>query len=175
MPKNTPIPVVTLISNETIERKIYFIRGKKVMLDRDLALLYGVTTGYLNRAVKRHLDRFPSDFMFELTKNEYENLICQIGISSWGGTRKNPRAFTDYGILMLSSVLSSPRAVYVNIQIMRTFARLRDLLASHKDLQKKIDEMEKKYDSQFKVVFDTIREFLKTPEKPKRQIGFHAH
>ena len=173
MPKNA-ISVHSFVSNEIIERRIYLIRGKKVMLDRDLASLYGVSTGYLNRAVKRHLDRFPADFMFQLGKKEFENLICQIGTSSWGGTRKSPRAFTDYGILMLSSVVNSSRAIHVNIQIMRTFSRLRKLIATHRDLQKKIEEMEKKYDSQFKVVFDTIREFLKIPEKPKRQIGFHA-
>lgn len=145
------------------------------MFDRDLAALYGVSTGYLNRTVKRHVDRFPLDFMFQLSQKEFKNLICQFGTSSWGGTRKSPRAFTDYGILMLSSVLNSKRAVQVNIQIMRTFTRLRELLASHKNLQRKIEEMEKKYNSQFQVVFETIKEILNPPvKKQKKFIGFHA-
>ena len=144
------------------------------MFDRDLASLYGVTTSYLNRQVKRHLNRFPSDFMFQLNTKEFKNLMCQFGTSSWGGTRKKPRAFTDYGILMLSSVLDSERAVRVNIQIMRTFTRLRELLLRHRNLEKKIEEMEKKYDVQFKVVFDAVREILEPRNaKPKKPIGFH--
>lgn len=175
MLKNTPIEVSTFLAHETIERKIYYLRGMKIMFDRDLANLYGVTTSYLNRQVKRHADRFPSDFMFELNSMEFKNLICQFGTSSWGGTRKRPRAFTDYGILMLSSALNSKRAIQVNIQIMRTFKKLREVVLHHKDLQKKIEAMERKYDSQFKVVFDAIREILepKNP-KPKKSIGFHA-
>lgn len=175
MPKNEISEVTTVLSHEIIERKIYLVRGKKVMFDRDLATLYGVTTSYLNRQVKRHLSRFPDDFMLQLTDKEFKNLICQFGTSSWGGTRKKPRAFTDYGILMLSSVLNSERAIQVNIQIMRTFARMKELISHHKNLQKKIDEMEKKYDSQFKAVFDAIREILEPPKtKLKKPIGFHV-
>ena len=175
MSKTKPIEVTTFLAQETIERKIYYFRGMKIMFDRDLANLYGVTTSYLNRQVKRHAERFPSDFMFELNSAEFKNLICQFGTSSWGGTRKRPRAFTDYGILMLSSALNSKRAIQVNIQIMRTFRKLREVVLHHKDLHKKIEEMEKKYDSQFKVVFDAIREILEPRNiKPKKPIGFHT-
>ena len=175
MSKNNSIEVSTFLSHEIIERKIYLIQGKKVMFDRDLAALYGVTTGNLNKAVTRNLDRFPADFMFQLTPKEFKNLIFHFGTSSWGGTRKRPRAFTDYGILMLSSVLNSKRAVHVNIQIMRTFMRLRELLASHKNLQRKIEEMEKKYDSQFQIVFEAIKEIMTPPPaKQKKPIGFHV-
>ncbi|MBI4353169.1 MAG: ORF6N domain-containing protein [Candidatus Omnitrophica bacterium] len=175
MSKNTPIEVATFLAHETVERKIYYLRGMKIMFDKDLAALYGVQTRNLNKAVTRNPDRFPPDFMFQLSESEFENLMFQFGTSSWGGTRKRPWAFTDYGILMLSSVLNSKRAIQVNIQIMRTFRKLREILFHHKDLQKKIEEMEKKYDSQFKVVFDAIREILepKNP-KPKKPIGFHT-
>ena len=175
MSKNRSIEVSTFISHETIERKIYIIRGKKVMFDRDLASLYGVTTGNLNKAVARNLERFPEDFMFQLNPQEFKNLIFHFGTSSWGGTRKRPRVFTDYGILMLSSVLNSKRAVQVNIQIMRTFTKLREFILSHKDLQKKIEQLEQKYDAQFSSVFQTLRE-LEEPIKRKRArtIGFHS-
>jgi len=165
-----------LIPTERIETCILLLRGQKVMLDVDLAKLYGVTTFNLNKAVKRNLDRFPEDFMFQLNYQEVRNLIFQIGISSWGGTRKLPRAFTEQGVAMLSSVLKSKRAVQVNIEIMRAFVKLRELLASHKDLALKLAEMEKKYDSQFKVVFDAIRELMTPidpPPKPRR-IGFRT-
>jgi hypothetical protein len=142
------------------------------MLDRDLAALYQVPTGDLNRAVVRNLDRFPQDFMFQLTRAEFNNLIFQFGRSSWGGTRKLPRAFTEQGVAMLSSVLKSKRAVQVNIEIMRTFARLRLLLATHVDLARKLDALENKYDSQFKVVFDAIRQLMVPAEPKKRKIGF---
>jgi len=175
MNKTTPIEVTTFLSHDIIERKIYLIRKRKIMFDRDLAALYGVSTSYLNRQVKRNLDRFPADFMFQLDKREFKNLMCQIGTSSWGGSRKLPRAFTDYGILMLSSVINSQRAVHVNIEIMRTFARLRQLLSSHKVLRRKIDEMEKKYDKQFQVVFEAIKRLLEPPTAAqKKPIGFHA-
>ena len=174
MSKNTQIAVTTFLSHEIIERKIYVIRGKKVMFDRDLSALYGVSTSYLNRQVKRHLDRFPSDFMFQLSQKEFKNLMCHFGTSSWGGSRKKPRAFSDYGILMLSSVLNSPRAIHVNIQIMRAFMRLREFILTHKDLQKKMEDMEKRYDAQFKSVFDTIREIIAPKIKPKKPIGFHV-
>jgi hypothetical protein len=142
------------------------------MLDRDLAALYGVTTGNLNRAVKRNLDRFPEDFMFQLTNQDVKNLIFQFGISRWGGTRKLPSTFTENGVAMLSSILNSKRAIQVNIQIMRTFTRLREIMASHKDLARRLDNLEKKYDSQFKVVFDALRALMSPPSKPKRKIGF---
>lgn len=163
-----------IIPQEIIEGKILFIRGKKVMLDRDLAQLYGVTTGNLNKAVNRNIERFPEDFMSQLTDEEFKNLKFQFGISSWGGTRKLPRIFTENGVAMLSSVLNSQRAIHVNIQIMRTFTRLREMLMTHKDLKQKIEEMEKKYDYQFKIVFDAIKQLLEPPEKPKKRIGFLA-
>lgn len=164
-----------LILQEAIEQKIFMIRGQKVMLDRDLAKLYGIATGNLNKAVSRNLDRFPEDFMFQLTNEEFKNLMFHFGTSSWGGTRKMPRVFTEHGILMLSSVLNSKRAVQVNIQIMRTFIRLRKILESHKGLLKKIEDMERKYDGQFKIVFEAIRQLTlpRISERPKPQIGFH--
>ena len=164
-----------LIPTERIEQAIFLIRGQKVMLDVDLAKLYGVTTFNLNKAVKRNLDRFPDDFMFQLNYQEVRNLIFQFGISSWGGTRKLPRAFTEQGVAMLSSVLKSKRAVQVNIEIMRAFVKLREMIASNKDLAKRLDELEGKYDSQFKVVFDAIRELMTPIEPPpKPRIGFRT-
>jgi hypothetical protein len=153
------------------------IRGKKVMLDRDLAFLYGTETRILNQAVKRNILRFPDDFMFQITENEAKNWISQIVISNKEkmGLRKRPLAFTEYGILMLSSVLNSKKAIQVNIQIMRTFTQLRRMLLTNNDLRKKIAEMETKYDHQFKIVFDAIRQLLTPSEKPKRRIGFHPH
>ncbi len=161
-----------LVPQEIIESKILLLRGKKVMLDRDLAVLYEVETRGLNKAVKRNIDRFPEDFMFQLTNDEFDNLKFHFGTSSWGGTRKLPYAFTENGVAMLSSVLNSQRAIQVNIQIMRTFTRLREILLSHKDLQKKIEDMEKKYDAQFKVVFDAIKQLMIPPEPKKKKIGF---
>ncbi len=145
------------------------------MFDKDLAALYDVETRILNRNVLRNSDRFPEDFMFQLSEQEFKNLISQFGTSSWGGLRKRPRVFTEHGILMLSSVLNSKRAIQVNIQIMRTFTKLKEYILNHKDLQKKIEELERKYDSQFKVVFETIKE-IEEPlkQKRKRTIGFHA-
>ncbi|MFZ3065306.1 MAG: ORF6N domain-containing protein [Nitrospirota bacterium] len=164
----------SLIPQQIIENKILFIRGKKVMLDRDLAMLYGVETRVLNQAVRRNKNRFPEDFMFQLTKEEMMNWKSQIVISNKDkmGLRKRPSAFTENGVAMLSSVLSSERAITVNIQIMRTFTKLREILATHKDLAQKLEEMEKKYDAQFKVVFDTIRQLMIPPETKKRKIGF---
>lgn len=153
---------------ERIENKILLIRGKKVMMDNDLAKLYGVTTGNLNKAVSRNLDRFPDDFMFQLSKAEFQNLMFQIGISSWGGTRKFPRAFTEQGVAMLSSVLRSKRAIQVNIQIMRVFTKLREVLATHKDLQRKIEG----HDDQIKYIFKILKQMLTPHETPKRKIGF---
>jgi hypothetical protein len=162
-----PVPV------ELIERRIFLIRGHKVMIDADLADLYQVTTGNLNLAVKRNLDRFPEDFMFHLTMKEFEVLRLQFAISNRGGRRYLPYTFTEQGVAMLSSVLTSKRAVQVNIAIVRTFARLREMLATHKDLARKLNEMEKKYDRQFKVVFDAIRDFMSPASSShKRRIGF---
>lgn len=147
---------------------------RKVMLDSDLAELYEVKTGMLTRAVKRNIDRFPEDFMFQLTKEEFDILRCQFGTSSrWGGRRYPPYAFTEQGVAMLSSVLRSPRAVRVNIEIMRAFVRLRQLIGSHEQLARKLASLERKYDQQFKVVFDAIRELM-APSEPKksRRIGF---
>jgi hypothetical protein len=167
-----------LIPQEIIQNKILFFRGTKVMLDSDLARLYGVPTFRLNESVKRNRTRFPKDFMFQLTRKEFRILISQFAISSWGGRRKRPYAFTEHGILMLSSVLNSERAVEVNIQIMRTFAKLRQLMLKHADLRKKIQEMEKKYDGQFQIVFKAIKELLESPPppapKPTGPIGFHV-
>jgi len=156
----------SLIPAELLEQKIMFIRGHKVMLDMDLAVLYGVGTRDLNKAVSRNLERFPDDFMFRLNKKEFGNLMFQFGTSSWGGTRKMPHAFTEHGILMLSSVLKSSRAVQVNIQIMRAFVKLRELLNTHKELARKLEELEKKYDAQFKSVFDAIRMLMTPPPDP---------
>jgi len=164
-----------LIPVKRIERCILVIRRHRVLLDGDLARLYGVSTGNLNKAVTRNLDRFPADFMFSLTRKEFQDLKFHFGTSSWGGTRKLPRAFTEQGVAMLSSVLRSPRAVHVNIEIMRTFVRLRQILASHTDLARRLDELEGKYDAQFRVVFDAIRELMAPPPEPKRKrIGFHS-
>ncbi|MFH0772384.1 MAG: ORF6N domain-containing protein [Candidatus Omnitrophota bacterium] len=163
------------IPQEMVEGKIFVIRSHKVMFDKDLADLYGIETRNLNKAVARNIDRFPEDFMFQLTMGEVKNLMFQNGTSSWGGTRKMPRVFTEHGILMLSSVLNSKRAVQVNIQIMRTFIKLRRIVESHKELLNKIEVMEKKYDHQFRVIFEAIKEIIAPlPEKPKRQIGFRA-
>ena len=162
-----------LVPPERIERSILLIRGHKVILDADLAALYGVETKQLIRAVKRNLPRFPDDFMFQLNGEEFENLRFHFGTSSqWGGRRYAPYAFTEQGVAMLSSVLHSRRAIQVNIEIMRAFVRLRRILASHADLARQLDSLEKKYDTQFRVVFDAIRELMKPPEKKKRPIGF---
>jgi len=163
-----------IVPQEVIETKIIFIKGKKVMLDKDLAQLYGVETKALNRAVKRNIDRFPDDFMFQLKKEEYDELLrCQIGTLKKGQHSKYlPYAFTENGVAMLSSVLNSERAIKVNIQIMRTFTRFREMLMTHKDLKEKIEAMEKKYDYQFKIVFDAIKQLLEPPEKTKKKIGF---
>jgi len=163
-----------IVPQEITERKVYLIRGKKVMLDRDLAQLYEVPTAQLTRQVRRHQERFPDDFLIQLNQEELRNLKCQFGTSSWGGTRKPPFVFTEQGIAMLSGVLHSPRTIQVNIQIMRAFVKLREMLASHKDLALKLEELEKKYDAQFKVVFDAIRRLMAPPETPKRRIGFHV-
>ncbi len=142
------------------------------MLDFDLATLYGVETGALKRAVKRNLGRFPGDFMFVLSTQEVDNLRCQFGISRWGGTRYRPYAFTEQGVAMLSSVLRSERAVKVNIEIMRAFVRLRAMLSSHEDLARKLAALEKKYDAQFRAVFEAIRQLMMPSQPRRRPIGF---
>lgn len=166
----------SLIPAERIERSILLIRGHKVLLDRDLAELYGVKAIALRQQVRRNLARFPDDFMIQLTAEEAEALVSQNVIPSrrsLGGFL--PYAFTQEGVAMLSSVLRSERAVLVNIEIMRAFVRLRELLASHVELARRLDALEKKYDAQFRVVFDAIREFMAPPPAPpRRRIGFHA-
>ena len=172
-----------IISVADIESRIFLIRGQKVMLDADLAVLYGVETFNLNKAVKRNVDRFPEDFMFQLTKGELgekgceeaDSLRFQIGMSKTsgrGGRRYLPHAFTEQGVAMLSSVLNSKRAVHVNIAIMRAFVKLREMIASHKDLARRLDDLEMKYDQQFRIVFDAIRELMTPPAKPRRKIGY---
>lgn len=161
------------IPAERIERRILLIRGQKVMLSPDLAELYEVAPRVLNQAVKRNLDRFPEDFMFQLTPAEYADLKSQFVTSSWGGARRAaPYAFTEQGVAMLSSVLNSQRAVQVNIAVMRAFVKLREMLASHRDLSRRLELMERKYDAHFKAVFDAIRELMRPPEKTKHKIGF---
>ena len=158
---------------ERIAQSILLIRNQKVMLDADLAALYGVDTRVLIQAVKRNIDRFPADFMIQLTKQEFDDLRSQIVTSSWGGRRYPPYAFTEQGVSMLSSVLRSKRAIQVNIEIMRAFVQLRRILASRADLARKRSALEKKYDAQSKVVFDAIRGLMAPPEpKKKREIGF---
>jgi len=164
------------IPEKIIQRKIFIVRNKKVMLDRDLAQLYDVPTKSLNLAVKRNLTRFPNDFMFQLTPEETTSLRFQFETSKKGrgGRRYLPYVFTQEGVAMLSSILNSERAIHVNIQIMRAFVKLREMMTSHTELRNKIEQMEKKYDDQFKIVFDAIKRLLEPPEKPKRAIGFHA-
>lgn len=167
--------MVELIPVAQIENRILFLRGYKVMLDRDLANLYGVPTKALNQAVRRNRDRFPPDFMFELTWEEIEALQSRsqiVTLKKGKNIKYLPLVFTEHGVAMLSSVLKSPRAVHVNIEIMRAFARLRSILSSHKDLSEKLAQLEKKYDSQFKVVFDTIRQLMAPPATHNRKIGF---
>jgi len=158
-----------------IENRILFLRGHKVMLDRDLAELYGVATKALNQAVRRNRDRFPPDFMFELTWDEIEMLESRsqiVTLKKGKNIKYLPLVFTEHGVAMLSSVLRSSRAIHVNIEIMRAFARLRSILSSHRDLAGKLAELEKKYDANFKVVFDAIRQLMTPPEKPRCKIGF---
>lgn len=162
-----------LETRERIEQRIYLLRGEKVILSTDLARLYQVAPRALVQAVKRNAERFPDDFMFQLTPEEFRNLKSQIVTSRWGGLRRaTPYAFTEQGVAMLSSVLRSSRAVRVNIEIMRTFVHLRRLLASNEDLARKLTALETKYDAQFKVVFDAIRELMLPPEPKRRPIGF---
>jgi flagellar capping protein FliD len=155
-----------------ISSRICWLRGQKVMLDFDIAALYGIETKMLKRQVKRNMTRFPADFMFELTPEEWENLRCQFGTSRWGGIRYAPFAFTEQGVAMLSSVVSSDKAIAVNIAIMRVFVQMRRLLEQHADLQQKLEKLEQRYDEQFAVVFEAIRQLMQ-PEMPERRpIGY---
>jgi ORF6N domain-containing protein len=167
-----------IIPIERVVQSIRWIRGQKVLLDSHLATLYGVTTGNLNKAVKRNADRFPSDFMFQLKSEELANLKFQFGISSWGGRRRSrPYVFTEQGIAMLSSVLNSERAIKVNIAIMRAFVKLRQLIDTNRELARKFSELERrvgKHDQEIATVLEAIRQLMTPPEKPRREIGFHV-
>jgi len=166
-----------VIPTERIARAILVIRREKVMLDSDLAALYGVTTGNLNKAVKRNAECFPTDFMFQLDAEEVANLKFQFGISSWGGRRRLPYAFTEQGVAMLSSVLNSERAVKVNIAIMRAFVKLRQTLESNRELAEKFSELERRvgvHDDEIAAILEAIRQLMAPPEKPRREIGFHV-
>jgi hypothetical protein len=165
-----------IVPTALIHQKIFFVRGTRVMLDADLARLYGVATKSLNKAVKRNANRFPGDFMFQLSPKEMQSLRFQAGTSKAGrgGRRYVPYVFTEQGVAMLSSVLRSSRAVQVNVAIMRTFVRLREMLTTHEELRRRIDALEKRYDARFQAVFDTIRQMLETPIPAKKPIGFHA-
>ncbi len=166
-------PSKAIVPKARIEQAILLIRGEKVMLDADLAALYDVETGMLTRAVRRNIERFPEDFMFQLSGEEFANLRSQSVTSSrWGGRRFPPYAFTEQGVAMLSSVLRSKRAVQVNIEIVRAFVKLRRLLISHEGLARKLAALERRYDEQFKAVFDAIRQLMIPPEPKRKQIGF---
>jgi hypothetical protein len=163
-----------LLPIELIEKKILIIRGEKVMLDSDLAELYGVPTKVFNQAVKRNRERFPDDFIFQLTKEEKDEVVTNCDhLKRLKFSPNLPFAFTEHGAIMAATILNSPVAIKASIQVVRAFVKLREMLATHKDLAKKLEDMERKYDTQFKVVFDAIRELMKPPEPKKRQIGFH--
>ena len=163
-----------LIPLEKIETRIFLIRGKKVMIDTDLAKLYEVQTKVLNQSVKRNLKRFPKDFMFQLTKEEKEEVVTNCDhLSKLRFSPVLPYVFTEQGVSMLSSVINSERAIMVNIQIMRTFTKLREMIESHKDLKRKLEDMEKKYDGQFQIVFEAIKKLIEPEVRPKRKIGFY--
>jgi len=161
---------------ERVEQAIFVIRGERVIIDSDLAKLYGVTTARLNQQVRRNGERFPADFMFELTKGENESLMLQFATSKGGrgGRRKLPLVFTEHGAIMAANVLNSKRAVKASVQVVRAFVRLRQMLVTNAELARKLEELEKKYDAQFKVVFDAIRQLMTPPEPKRKQIGFHA-
>lgn len=172
-------PRESLVPTEPIEKQIFLIRGHKVMLDRDLAQLYGVETRALNQAVRRNIERFPSDFMFQLSPEEAENWKSQIVISirEKMGLRKMPLAFTEQGVAMLSSVLKSKRAIQVNIMIMRAFVRLKQKTSAYTELTKRLKDLERyvgKHDKEIRIIFQAIRQLVAEPKKPKRRIGFHA-
>lgn len=174
-----------VLSDEVIMNKIYIIRGQKVMIDRDLAQLYGVETKQLKRQVRRNIDRFPEDFMFEMTKNEFEEWRSQIGTSNSSdkmGLRYAPYVFTESGVAMLSSVLNSQTAIEVNIRIIRVFSKMREMLSTHKDILLKLEQLEKnmvkqegsmkKYEDDIRMIFEVLKELLSPPQKPRQKIGF---
>jgi hypothetical protein len=166
---------ISLILDEKVINKIYLLRDKKVMLDFDLAELYNVETKQLKRQVKRNMRRFPKDFMFELTKKEFENLRSQIVTSSWGGTRYMPMAFTEQGVSMLSSVLGSDTAIDVNIEIIRIFAKMKEMIATNKDILLQMQKIEKKltaHDEDIKTIFSVLKKLINTPQEPRKRIGF---
>lgn len=169
----------TLVPQEVIEQKIFLIRGKKVMLDKDLAVIYGVSTKAFNQSVKRNVKRFPEDFMFQLNKQEMDFLRSQFVTSKRGGRRYEAYAFTEQGVAMLSSILNSDRAIEVNIQIIRTFVKLREMIISNKELRIRMDKLEEKYDKKLKVVFDVLRSLIENNSKvektvKKRPLGFQC-
>jgi len=164
-----------MVADEMIVTKIYLLRGQKVMLDEDLAELYQVPTGRLNEQVKRNIARFPADFMFQLTKEEFENLKSQNATSSWGGRRKLPSAFTEHGVLMLSSVLNSERAVGVNIQIMRIYTKMREMLMTNQEILLKLEQLERQtsqHSEDIQMIFTALKELLNPPQEPRPRIGF---
>jgi hypothetical protein len=166
------LPQISYIPQERILQKIVLLRRQKVLLAQDLAALYGIPTSRLNEQVKRNRDRFPEDFMFQLTNEEYAHLRSQNAMSSWGGRRVPPYAFTDYGVAMLASVLKSQQATAVNIQIIRTFILLRRMIASHDELQHKINQLEQKYDTRLKEVFDLLQKYMHVAPTRMGRIGF---
>ena len=163
-----------MVITERIEERIYLIRGQKVMLDRDLAALYGVETRVLNQAITRNARRFPADFMFELNREEIRNISQSVICLETLKHARNVRCFSEQGVAMLSTVLNSDRAIDVNIAIMRTFVKLRKMLESHEKLAKMLAEMEEKYDEQFRMVFEVLNELMAAPEPSKKKIGFHV-
>ena len=164
-----------MLPEEAIISKIFLVRGKKVMLDRDLAELYGVETKVLKQAVKRNIRRFPLDFMFELNDEEFNNLRSQIVTSSWGGVRYNPMVFTEQGVTMLSCILNSDRAIEVNILVIRVFSKMREMLLTHKEILLKLEQLEKKFtkhDNEIEIIFNTLKELIKPPVQERKKVGF---
>lgn len=173
---NTKKPAKSFFTDESIINKIYFIRGHKVMLDKDLAEMYGVETKVLKQAIKRNIERFPKDFIFTLTLKEFQNLRSQIVTSNWGGTRYLPIAFTEQGVSMLSGVLNSPVAIQVHIQIIRVFTKMKEMLLDNKDILLKLEKMEKdvkenKHD--IAIIFEALKQLLDPPQSKRRMIGFN--
>ena len=168
----------TKVTDEIILNRIYMIRGQRVMLDEDLAELYQVPTGRLNEQVKRNIDRFPADFMFQLTEDEFKNLKSQNATSSWGGRRKLPSAFTEHGVLMLSSVLSSSIAIGVNIQIMRIYTKMREMMMTNQEILLKLEQLEKqamRNSCDIEVIFGALKELLNPPKEPRPRVGFRRN
>ena len=168
---------ILIIPDTVVINKIHFIRGNKVMLDSDLADLYDEETRRLNEQIKRNIERFPSDFMFQLTENEFENLKSQFATSSWGGRRKLPYVFTEHGVLMLSSVLNSKKAISINIQIVRIFTQMREMLLANKDILLQLDKINQKVigqDDRIDMIYDYLKEFIESKKKPRVAIGFKS-